>query len=125
MARPSNAEIASEFLSLAAAGNVREAYARHVAPSFRHHNAWFPADRQSLLVAMEESARSEPNKSFEIRQVIADGDRVAVFSRLQRAEVDQQYAVVHIMRFEDARIVELWDIGQEVPKESPNALGMF
>lgn len=125
MARPSNAEIASEFLSLAAAGNVREAYARHVAPFFTHHNAGFPADRESLLVAMEESARNEPNKSFDIHQVIADGDRVAVFSRLQRAEIDLAYAVVHILRFDDAKIVEMWDIAQEVPRESPNSLGMF
>jgi predicted SnoaL-like aldol condensation-catalyzing enzyme len=34
-------------------------------------------------------------------------------------------AVVHIFRFEDERIVELWDVGQPVPKESPNQYGMF
>jgi hypothetical protein len=32
---------------------------------------------------------------------------------------------VHILRFEGSRIGEMWDIGQEIPKESPNALGMF
>ena len=25
----------------------------------------------------------------------------------------------------DGRIVELWDLGQEIPEDSPNALGMF
>ena len=25
----------------------------------------------------------------------------------------------------DGRIVELWDLGQEIPGDSPNALGMF
>lgn len=125
MSTPNNAEIASEFLAMAASGRVREAYARHVADGFRHHNAYFPGDRESLLVAMEESARSEPNKAFTIKQVLASGDRVAVLSHLQRAQAEQEYAVVHILRFEDSKIVEMWDVGQEIPKDSPNALGMF
>lgn len=34
-----NADIAIEFLRLCARGEVREAYARHVAADFVHHNA--------------------------------------------------------------------------------------
>ncbi len=125
MGNQRNSEIATEFLSMAASGSVREAYQRHVADSFTHHNVYFPGDRESLLVAMEQSAASEPNKSFTVKQVIDSGDRVAVFSHLQRAQANQEYAVVHILRFEGSKIVEMWDIGQEIPKNSPNALGMF
>jgi hypothetical protein len=32
---------------------------------------------------------------------------------------------VHILRFENSRIAEMWDIAQEIPPDSPNALGMF
>jgi predicted SnoaL-like aldol condensation-catalyzing enzyme len=120
-----NADKATEFLKMCARGDVRAAYERHVAPDFVHHNAWFPGDRESLLRAMEESAAAEPNKSFEVKQVIDGGDRVAVLSHLQRAGADLEYAVVHIARFADGKIVELWDLGQEIPKDSPNALGMF
>ena len=120
-----NADIASEFLRMCARGDVREAYERFVADDFVHHNAWFPGDRQSLLLAMEASAATEPNKSFDVKQVIDGGDRVAVLSHLQRAGADLEYAVVHIARFADGKIVELWDLGQEIPKDSPNALGMF
>jgi predicted SnoaL-like aldol condensation-catalyzing enzyme len=125
MASQTNAEIATEFLTMTAAGSVREAYESHVADDFTHHNAYFAGDRESLLLAMEGSARSEPNKSFTVKQVIASGDRVAVLSHLLRAQHDQEYAVVHILRFEHSRIVEMWDIGQEIPKDSPNTLGMF
>ncbi len=120
-----NADIATEFLAMAASGRVREAYKRHVAGSFTHHNAYFPGDRGSLLVAMEQSAAAEPNKTFTVKQVIAAGDRVVVFSHLQRIQANQEYAVVHILRFEGAKIVEMWDIGQQIPEDSPNALGMF
>ncbi|MFC3552262.1 nuclear transport factor 2 family protein [Lysobacter cavernae] len=118
-----NSEIATEFLAMITSGSVREAYERHVADSFTHHNAYFPGDRESLLVAMEQSAASEPNKSLTVKQVVDSGDRVAVFSHLY--QTNQEYAVVHILRFERSKIVEMWDIGQEIPKDSPNALGMF
>lgn len=120
-----NAEIATSFLRMCSRGDVREAYDRYVAADFIHHNAWFAGDRESLLLAMEQSAAAEPNKSFEPKQVIDGGDRVAVLSHLKRANAELEYAVVHIARFEGDKIVELWDLGQEIPKDSPNALGMF
>ena len=120
-----NRGIASEFLRMCARGEVREAYARFVADDFVHHNAWFAGDRESLLLAMEKSAATEPNKAFEPRLVVDGGDRVVVLSHLVRAGADREMAVVHILRFEAGRIAEMWDIGQEIPADSPNALGMF
>lgn len=35
------------------------------------------------------------------------------------------YAVMHILRFKDNKIIEMWDFGQEVPAEMPNENGMF
>lgn len=125
MATRSKTDVATEFLTLCASGRVREAYDRYVAERFQHHNAWFPADRNSLLVAMEESAQAEPNKSFTVTQVIESADRVAVLSHLRRDKVDAEYAVVHILRFQDGKIVEMWDVAQAIPADSPNALGMF
>lgn len=125
MAAQRNSEIATEFLALAASGRVRDAFARHVADSFTHHNAYFPGDRESLLNAMEQSSASEPNKDLTVKQVLESGDRVAVVSHLRRAQAGKEYAVVHIFRFEGGKIVEMWDISQEIPGDSPNALGMF
>lgn len=116
---------AVEFLQLAASGDVDTAFSRHVAQDFVHHNPWFASDRESLRVAMAESSRKEPNKSFQVQRAIGDGDVVAVHSKLEREGGGTRYAVVHILRFSSGRIVEMWDIGQEVPKESPNGLGMF
>jgi len=120
-----NRDIAVTFLQMCARGEVREAYGRHVAEAFVHHNAWFPGDRESLLLAMEQSAAKEPNKSFQPKQVVDGGDRIAVLSHLVRVDAGVEIAVVHILRFEGGKIVEMWDIGQEIPKDSPNARGMF
>ena len=122
----SRSDIAREFLSACARGDVQQAYDLYVAPDFVHHNPWFAHDRQSLLDAMAQSAASEPNKSFDIMQTIESPDRVAVLSHLKREQAGLEYAVVHIVRFNDAdQIVEMWDLGQEVPADSPNTLGMF
>lgn len=120
-----NAHTATEFLTMVASGSVREAYQRHVAHGFKHHNPYFPAGRQALLVAMQGNAAAEPHNSFTVKQVIGSGDRVAVLSRLQRGDAVQEYAVVHILRFEGAKIIEMWDVAQEIPPESPNEDGMF
>jgi predicted SnoaL-like aldol condensation-catalyzing enzyme len=120
-----NRDRAVEFLQLAAAGQVEQAYAKFVAPGFVHHNPWFAADRAALAAGMAASARAEPNKSFDVQRVIGDGGLIAVHSRLERVDAGKVYGVVHILRFEGEWIVELWDIAQEVPAESPNALGMF
>ena len=34
-----------------------------------------------------------------------------------------EVVVVHIFRFDQDRIVELWDVGQPASKDSPNAHG--
>lgn len=120
-----NRGTALSFLRMCSRGEVRDAYERHVAADFVHHNAWFPGDRESLLLAMEKSAATEPNKAFEPKQVVDGGDRIAVLSRVARPGAGAEIAVVHILRFEGGKIVEMWDVGQPVPEDSPNALGMF
>lgn len=125
MTTQSNRDRAVDFLRLAASGQVDAAFEQYVADEFSHHNPYFPADRSALRDAMAQSAAAEPNKSFEVQRVIDGGDIIAVHSKLERADKDVTYAVVHILRFADGKLVELWDIGQEVPPGSPNALGMF
>ena len=116
---------AVEFLTLAAAGRVDDAYARHVGPAFRHHNPYFRGDAASLREAMRANAASNPNKLFEVQRAVAEGDLVAVHSRVRQHPGDRGAVVVHIFRFDGDRIVELWDVGQATPDESPNENGIL
>ncbi|MGH8496127.1 MAG: nuclear transport factor 2 family protein [Gammaproteobacteria bacterium] len=125
MTTQSQKDAAIEFLTLAATGKVREAYRRHVGASFRHHNPFFRGDAASLMDAMQQNATGNPHKTLEVQRALQDGDQVAVFSRVRQKPDDLGGAVVHIFRFENGRIVELWDIGQEVPANSVNENGMF
>jgi predicted SnoaL-like aldol condensation-catalyzing enzyme len=50
---------------------------------------------------------------------------MATWSHVRQNPDDPGAALVHIFRFEGDRIVELWDIAQAIPADSPNKNGMF
>lgn len=75
------------------------------------------------MVAVEERAVSSPNIVFEIQCILEDGGLVALHSNVQ-IEMET-YAIMHIMQFDNNKIVELWDFGQAVPEEMISKNGMF
>ncbi|MCA0987216.1 nuclear transport factor 2 family protein [Guptibacillus algicola] len=121
----SNKDKAVSFLELVVAGEVRVAFDKYIGENFLHHNPYFKGDRDSLMVAMEENEETAPDKIFDVKRVIEDGEEVAVHSHIKQNPEDLGAAVVHIFRFQDGRIVEAWDIGQAVPEDSPNENGVF
>lgn len=119
-----NKEKAVTFLKMAASGDVQAAYDRFISQKFIHHNQYFKGDRQSLLDAMKEAHEASPNKSIEVKQVFEDGDRVITLSLVTRKEAGApKVAVVHIFRFVADKVEELWDLGQLIDANSPNANG--
>ena len=121
----SKKEIAMAFLNLVVSGKIDEGYDLYVAEEFRHHNPYFKGDRQSLLNAMKENAIANPDKIFEIKRALQDGNLVAVHSHVRQNPGDPDAAVVHIFRFFEDRIVELWDVGMPAPKDNINENGIF
>jgi predicted SnoaL-like aldol condensation-catalyzing enzyme len=116
---------AVSFLKLAASGNVRDAFANYVSPTFRHHNPYFAGDAESLKTGMAEAAAKFPHTMLEVQQIFEEGELVAVHSRVQHGPNEPEISVVHIVRFEGELIAELWDVGQVAPADSPNQYGMF
>ena len=125
MIKPSHREIAISFLKLASSGKARDAYTRYIGPDFRHHNPFFRGDRESLMLAMEENATKNPDKKLEIKLTLEDRDLVVTYSYVQQNPEDPGAAVVHIFRFKNGQIAELWDVGQAIPQDSVNENGMF
>lgn len=116
---------AISFLQMVASGEVREAYRIYIGPYFIHHNPYFRGDANSLMLAMEENAAKNPHKIFEVKRVIEEGNIVAVHSHVKQKQDELGGAVVHIFCFHNDLIVELWDVGQPIPDNSPNENGVF
>ena len=119
----SNKETAISFLETCAMKNPELAFSKYVNSNFKHHNQYFKGDGESLMKAMIEADKSHPNKAFNIKQVFENDDRVAIHSQVVKETME--IAVVHIMRFENGKISEMWDVGQVLDKNSPNENGMF
>lgn len=119
-----NKTAAESFLKLVCS-DVDRAYAEFIAPNFRHHNVWFPGDADALKKGMADNLRQNPQKKLTIKQSIEEGDRVLVMSHVTFTPADRGYALMHLFRFENGRIAELWDVAQEIPENSPNSNGAF
>jgi predicted SnoaL-like aldol condensation-catalyzing enzyme len=121
----SKKDAAISFLRLVVTGKIREAYALYVGPDMRHHNMAFAGDAASLEKAMVENHSLFPHKVLDVKQALEDGDLVAVHSHVRLQAAESGFAAIHLFRFDGDRIVEMWDVGQPVPVDSPNQNGMF
>ena len=65
---PTKKESAQHFLKLAAEGKSREAFKLYVGKQFKHHNVYFKGDANTLMIAIEEDAKINPDK-IQIRKL--------------------------------------------------------
>jgi predicted SnoaL-like aldol condensation-catalyzing enzyme len=118
-------DIAISFLKLASSGKVHEAFSRFIGTDFRHHNPFFEGSADALMTAMQENAQQNPDKVMDLKHTVVEGEFVVVHSHVRQKPDQPGAALVHIFRIQHERIVELWDVGQAIPNESPNQYGMF
>jgi len=112
-------------LQLVVAGEIDEAYRKHVDPNGKHHNPFFAEGFPALKKAMIENHVQFPNKQLLVKHVLSDGDLVAVHSQIVLRPGEPSIATVHLFRFGGDKVVEMWDVGQPVPADSPNQDGAF
>ncbi|MBI5223861.1 ester cyclase [Candidatus Micrarchaeota archaeon] len=121
----SRKELAIGFLKMIVSKKIKEAYEKYTSSKMIHHNAYFPGDAKSLEKGMLDSHAKFPDTSIDIKRAIEEGEFVAVHSHVKMQPAQPGIAVVHLFRFENNKIVEMWDVGQEIPKNSPNKNGIF
>ena len=118
-------QIAVQFLELVVAGQIDEAYRKYVDMAGVHHNAYFAAGFPALKKAMQDDQNQHPDKRLDVQNVLGDGELVAVHSHLIITQGQAEMSVVHLFRFAGDKIVEMWDVGQSIPVDSPNKDGAF
>lgn len=120
-----NKQIAVAFLQSVIAGRIDEAYSEHAAADGKHHNAYFKAGFAALAQGMKDNHAKFPNKNYDVKHVLGDGDLVAVHGVVNLSPEGPNIIVVHLFRFAGGKIVEMWDVGQPLTPDSPNADGQY
>jgi predicted SnoaL-like aldol condensation-catalyzing enzyme len=119
-----NKRIAREWHELALR-QPEEAVAKYIGPNYRQHNPGSADGSESLIMTMKWFTQNFPELRMETKRIIAEGDYVVLHSHLILKPGDRGSAVVEIFRLENGRIVEHWDVAQEIPETSANDNTMF
>ena len=117
--------IATEFITKCAHGHSAEAFSLHAHPDFKHHNPHTPADVNALIAGMKSTGETYPHLQFHIQHMVEEKNMVVIQSKLQFTPGSKPLALFHMFRFEDGKIIELWDVGQQEPDEVVNINGLF
>jgi len=102
-----------------------DAASKYLGSRYTQHNP-VAADGPEGLKAFIGFLRSKfPNSRSEIKRVFADGDYVIVHVHAIREPGTRGRAIIDIFKLENGKVVEHWDVAQDVPEKAANSNGMF
>jgi predicted SnoaL-like aldol condensation-catalyzing enzyme len=121
-----NKEIVRNFYHLAF--NLKkpeEAVDLYMGPYYRQHNPIAEDGPEPFIKFVKSFTAAFPSLHVDFKRDIAEGDLVALHSHMVREPGDRGMAVVDIFRVESGKVVEHWDVIQEIPEKSANNNTMF
>jgi len=122
---PDNRAIVTDFADLFyTQRDVRTAFETHVVPDYIQHNPGIPDGRDAAIQFLAPMF-SDPQRSFEIKQILVDGDMAVIHVHARPTPDSRGASVFDMFRLENGKIVEHWDAIQMVPEESANPHPMF
>ena len=102
-----------------------EAAAKYLGPRYTQHNPGAADGPEGLKAFLGFLREKFPGARSEIRRVFADGDYVILHVHAVREPGTRGAAIVDIFKLENGKIVEHWDVRQDIPERAANANGMF
>ncbi len=104
---------------------VAEYSDRYIGDKYIQHNPYVPDGKAPFVEYFTKKFKENSEAKSTIKRAIADGDLVALHVHSQENAQDRGRAIVDIFRVENGKIVEHWDVIQEVPEKSANDNTMF
>jgi predicted SnoaL-like aldol condensation-catalyzing enzyme len=101
------------------------AVAKYLGNHYRQHNPQAADGPEAFIAFVHRFAETFPTFRLDVKRVVAEGDLVVMHSHLVRKPGDRGMAVVDFFKLEEGKIVEHWDVIQEVPEKAANTNTMF
>ncbi len=102
-----------------------DAAAQYLGPRYIQHNQRAGDGVEGLRAFIKFLREKYPASHSEIKRVFADGDYVILHVHAVRVPGTRGLAVVDIFRLEKGKIVEHWDVHEEILEKPANENGMF
>ena len=102
-----------------------EAASKYFGPKYIQHNPGAPDGIEGFKGFLNFLRDKFPNSHSEIKKVFAEGDFVILHVHAVREPGTRGRAIVDIFRLENGKIVEHWDVAQDIPEKMPHNNGMF
>jgi predicted SnoaL-like aldol condensation-catalyzing enzyme len=123
--------IVNEYFRLVSTGKFKEGL-RFFAPDCKTHNPFIVGGigplTDAMIAASKNMTAQNSQPAFVIKHLLVDGDMIAVHTQLLNSKSNPGEGglrQVHLFRFEADKIVEYWDITQQILSSMPNASGAF
>ncbi len=94
-------------------------------PEYRQHNPTAGDGAAGLKSFIEFLKAKFPTQHGDIKQIVAEGDLVVLHVHSTRGDGTAGRAIVDIFRVAHGKVVEHWDVIQDIPEKSANSNGMF
>jgi predicted SnoaL-like aldol condensation-catalyzing enzyme len=121
-----NKKIAVAFLTMIFNDHkVEEAFKLYSVPTYKQHNPLAKSGAKAAIDFLGPYLKGCAQCKTDIKRVLADGDLVAIHNNPTSSAGDRGRAVVDIFRIENGKVVEHWDVVQDVPAQSANENTMF
>lgn len=120
-----NKKLVREFYEKALNEKNYEAAAKYLGPKYVQHNPRAADGAEGLKSYLEFLKGKFPKSRSEIKRVLADGDFVILHVHAVREPGTKGQAIIDIFRVADGKIVEHWDVIQDVPDQAMNNNTMF
>ena len=120
-----NKKIVVEFYEKALNQKDFDAAAKYFGPKYIQHNPNVPDGIEAFKGLVTMLKEKFPNSRSQIKRVIAEGDLVVLHVHSVREPSQRGRAIVDIFRLENGKIVEHWDVVQDIPEKAANDNTMF
>lgn len=98
---------------------------RFIVPSYIQHSPLAESGSKPLKEFLDFIKQQSPDAEHRVKRMFADGDHVITHTHVIRHPGDPGMAVVDIFRIDGEKVVEHWDVIQEIDPTISNADGMF
>jgi predicted SnoaL-like aldol condensation-catalyzing enzyme len=121
----SNKKTAIAFYEAAINQKNYDAASKFLGAGYKQHNPTAADGAEGLKSFIDFLKSRFPNQKGEIKRVIAEGDLVVLHVHSTRGDNTPGRAIVDIFRLADGKVVEHWDVIQDIPEKPANSNGMF